>query len=208
MERLFLGWDRPALPMVADWLLQQRQGDSADLANLLVVVPGRRAQRRLLELLAVACDAEDKALLPPTIVTVGRLPEQLYEPKRPFASELTQSLAWTRALETIAPAVLRRAAPHHPTDRERLRELADLFRSQHRQLAADRLSFADVAEYDEQQQADEEAGRWRALERIQRRYLDILDELLLWDIQTARLVAIEHKECRTDRRIILAGAVH
>ena len=43
--------------------------------------------------------------------------------------------------------------------------------------------------------------------RCNRRYLRILDSLELWDNQTARLVAIKHRECRTDRDIVLVGTV-
>ena len=42
---------------------------------------------------------------------------------------------------------------------------------------------------------------------LQETYLQILDSLALWDNQTARLVAIEHRECRTDRDIVLVGTV-
>ncbi|MEZ6068489.1 MAG: hypothetical protein R3B90_22875 [Planctomycetaceae bacterium] len=34
-----------------------------------------------------------------------------------------------------------------------------------------------------------------------------MDELELWDKQTARLFAIKHEECRTEKRIVLVGAV-
>ena len=44
----------------------------------------------------------------------------------------------------------------------------------------------------------QEAPRWQALAEIQKQYLGTLDRLGLWDLQTARLVAIRNHECRTD----------
>ena len=40
---------------------------------------------------------------------------------------------------------------------------------------------------------------------IQQNYLRILDSLQLWDRQTARLVAIEQRECHFDGQIVLLG---
>ena len=51
-----------------------------------------------------------------------------------------------------------------------------------------------------------EIARWKALAEIQKHYLAILDGLGLWDMQTARQVAIDRKECRTEARVVLIGA--
>ena len=51
----------------------------------------------------------------------------------------------------------------------------------------------------------QEAERWLLLSQVQTRYLTILDGLGLWDLQTARLYAIEHRLCRTDKEIVLVG---
>ena len=48
-----------------------------------------------------------------------------------------------------------------------------------------------------------ESDRWAFLSGVQKLYLHQLDELGLWDLQTARLFAIEHHECRTDKDIVL-----
>ena len=42
---------------------------------------------------------------------------------------------------------------------------------------------------------------------IQAHYLGTLDRLGLWDLQTARLVAIRNNECRTEAQIVLIGTV-
>ena len=50
--RVFLDWDRPALPAAVDWLANHHTADGVlDLSKQLLVLPGARAGRRLLELL-------------------------------------------------------------------------------------------------------------------------------------------------------------
>ena len=50
--RLFLDWDRHALPAAVDWLAERHARDGVlDLSEQLLVLPGSRAGRRLLELL-------------------------------------------------------------------------------------------------------------------------------------------------------------
>ena len=40
---------------------------------------------------------------------------------------------------------------------------------------------------------------------MQQDYLRLLDDLQLWDRQTARLYAIDYSLCRTDKEILLIG---
>ena len=68
----FLGWDRPALPSAVAWLCERFSVDAAvDLSEVLVVVPGRQAGRRLTELLIDATDASGLELLPPLALRIG-----------------------------------------------------------------------------------------------------------------------------------------
>ncbi len=210
IERVFLGHERPALLSAADLLLTRHAaGSLADLRKVLVVVPGSRAGRRLLEVLVEVARTRELCLTPPTIVTVGTLPEHLYRPKRPFASELVQRLVWAETLSNAAPELLARVIPRPPSQDDRTRWLAygDLLRRQHVELAADGLDFEDVVERGATLEGFTEQPRWRALQQLQQNYLDRLDALELWDIQTARLKAVEFQECRTDREIVLVGAV-
>ncbi|HKD36981.1 MAG TPA: hypothetical protein VKB78_09270, partial [Pirellulales bacterium] len=100
IERVFLDWSQAALPAAAQWLVERfAEGAEFDLGDVIVCVPGAPVRRRLLELLVE--EAADRRLLlaPPEIVTPGHLPELLYEAKQPFASELTQQLAWVKVLK-------------------------------------------------------------------------------------------------------------
>ncbi|MEQ8789202.1 MAG: PD-(D/E)XK nuclease family protein [Pirellulaceae bacterium] len=210
ITREFLDWSQPALPSVVDYLLRRygRQGQ-ADLGEVDLVFPGARAGRRLLEILVEAAAARRLALVPPRIATVGQLPELLYRPQRPFAGELVQQLAWTHALRRTDRQQLLHvvARPPEEHDQERWMELGDLLRALHRELASDVLDFADVASHAAELEGDDERRRWQVLADVQRRYLATLDELELWDRQTARRVAIENRECRTERDVILVGTV-
>jgi hypothetical protein len=210
IQRIFLGWERPAFESVADYLAS-RYGDGSlwDLSGVVLVVPGGRAGRRLLERLAVRADEQQRAFFPPQVATVGQLPELLYRRRQPLASKLTQQLAWTASLRDTPPAVLGeflRDVPSSPED-PRWWELGTLLWRQHRELAADGLDFAQVATTGGQVPGFAEMARWQALACVQREYLRRLDELQLWDRQTARLYAIAHRQCKVDRDVLLLGTV-
>ncbi len=210
LKRVFLGWSRPGLAVVVEHLVERfgRPG-ALDLAGVIVVVPGARAGRRLLEILVEHADEHGWALAPPKIVTLGRLPELLYIAKRPFADDLTQQLAWIAALRRCEPKELDPFLPALPAegDLPGWLALAEMLARVHRELAADGFSFLDVESRGRQLAGFSESPRWKALGAVQRRYLAALDELGLWDVQTARLIAIRRQECRTEAEVVLAGTV-
>ena len=209
-ERHFLDWSEPALPQAARWLAQ-RYGTrhELNLTGVIVVLPGRRAIRRLLELLVAEAETRGVPLVPPELLTESNLPERLYVAKRPFASELTQQFAWTKALRETPAATRRHFLPVPPADSDSARwlELGQMLKCLHTDLAADGVDFREVVRAGAKVEGFAESDRWNALADVQQRYLRLLDDLELWDVQTARLVAIQQKEPRTDRDIVLAGMV-
>lgn len=215
IRRIFIDWKQPSLPAAAELLLDGKVLPSAgrllpgDLSDTIAVVPGGRAGRRLLEILVEKAEARGVGLSPPAIITVGGLPELLYPPQRPFASDLVQRLAWVESLRSMHRATLARVVPQLPAAKETVRwlELADLLRSQHLELAADGRDCADLVQETARLGERDESRRWEILHEVQQAYLKTLDELELWDKQTARLVAIERRECATDRQIVLIGTV-
>ncbi len=99
ITREFLGWERPLLESAVAWLAQNYSyGGEFDLSGVTAVVPGRRAGRRLLEMLVLRTEADRRRLTPPRIETLGKLPEQLYPLQRPLASDLVQQLTWAKVL--------------------------------------------------------------------------------------------------------------
>lgn len=203
----FIDWQQPALrAVVTDLVSQSQVMGFCDLSHVTVVFPGHRAGRRFMELLAGMTQNRN---IPPDVITVGDLPEQLYHPQKPFADELTQRLAWRQALRNLPIDLVRRVIPHPPEEQsvDAWLHIGEMFAGLHRELSADRLRFSDVVNRMTSQPTFTEVERWKALSEIQEEYLRILDGLNLWDQQTARLVAIEQQECRTSRQIVLVGTV-
>jgi len=207
IKRIFLGWEQPALPVVARYLLERsRSSGIVDLSHLILVFPGSQAGRRCLELLREQAGGR---LSPPRIVTVGQLPELLYQPQRPFAPLLVQQLVWAQALREM-PAQrlgLLMSVPPSAEDQAGWLRLGDLLRQQHEELARDQLNFADVWQRGKQLAGFQEVDRWKLLSEIQQSYWKLLDHYELWDQQTARLVAIQQQECRTNCEIVAVGTV-
>jgi hypothetical protein len=210
IAREFLGWDQPLLPSAVRWLAQKyARPDELNFGEVIVVVPGRRAGRRLLELLVLRAEQDRRRLIPPRIVTLGALPEQLYPLQRPLANDLVQQLTWTQVLRESIPARRAWIVPRPPAESDTLAwwTLGTLLWHQHCELAADGRDFADVARLGRELPGFGESDRWDALRELQTEYLRRLDELQLWDVQTARLVAIQQREPQTERDLVLVGTV-
>ncbi|GAB6164192.1 PD-(D/E)XK nuclease family protein [Thermostilla marina] len=224
MKRHFLGWNRPVLDTAVEFLLQfGRRGrrylgdDVLDLSDVVIAVPGGRFQRRLEQHLAETAEARELVLLPPRILTIGRLPELLYRAARPFADNFTQLSAWAKAIGDMPKSRLQHLTAKVPETLHDRIELAKILAALHRELAADaldceavlsRAARATAAQDDDFPRFDRrEIERWETLRDLQHAYLRVLDSLELWDRQTARLVAIEKKECSFEGRIVLLGTV-
>jgi ATP-dependent helicase/nuclease subunit B len=210
IHREFLGWQGPALAAAGDYLARRFAHQSElDLGGVIIVVPGGRASRRLLEILVDLAAQRGLVLTPPEIVTEHELPEKLYLPKRPFADSLTQQLAWAAALQSLPPKQLAPYLPHPPAagDTPRWLAVGEVLRRLHLELAADGIDCRKVLAGADAVEGFAEHARWEALCLIQRAYLDQLDALDLWDKQTARLVAIEHREINTEKQVVLLGTV-
>lgn len=207
MKIEYLGWDRPLLHSARDYLLKRfSRGSSWNLDHCIVVLPSSYAGRRLAQLMAVTANEQGLVLRPPEILTIGSLPEKLYQAKLPFANELEQTLAWTRVLRLADPDFLRPLLLELP-DANELRawmELGKMLGKLHRELASDLTDFAFVAS---QITEEQELVRWQVLASLQRMYLDQLHNAGLWDVQTARKFAIEHNEVHTDKEVLVLGAV-
>ncbi|MCA9104524.1 MAG: PD-(D/E)XK nuclease family protein [Planctomycetales bacterium] len=185
-----------------------RSGQRIDMRSVTIVLPSAAASRRLLQRLVVHCEQLGCVLDPPTITTVGHLPELLYPSRRPFADDLMQIFAWAQALRESAADSLKAVLSEPPADddEESWLDLATTLQTVHRELASEGLSMADVRD-ELGQGAGFDYRRWSALSDIQTRYLHRLDTLGYWDRQTARLYAVEHAECRLHGELVLIGAV-
>ena len=112
------------LASAADWLLAEARsaeldgrgpegagGGAAvvDLSAFTVVVPGRASGHRLIEILIdkTAPPRSSRGgpggrIIPPRTVTLGTLPEELYEPAKPLADTATETLCWVVALSAAS----------------------------------------------------------------------------------------------------------
>jgi RecB family exonuclease len=176
-----------------------------DLERIIVVLPGARAGRRLIELLVERAERDRLRLIPPATETPGSLPERLYESARPVAGDVARMLAWVFALQGTVPEVLAKVFPRRPepSDFEGWCALARLCERLHRELAGDLLTFAAVATKGAELPDFNEADRWLALEAVRRLYVARLEELGLADRDEARIDAVRRHTCRTEKTIVL-----
>ena len=206
-----------------DWLLEHHVREKRlDMRRVICTLPASRAGWRLEELLLLRVEemiAEGRLAAdwtPPDMMTLGRLPEELYPLKRPRADELTQQYAWVAALDALRrdmPDLFARLIPRPPEEDDLIArlDLGKMFGRLHRELAAEALDFAEVARLCRRLGVVTEGDRWDVLAELQQRYLRKLDELDVWDIQTARLFAIQNREPVTQpphhKEIVLIGTV-
>jgi ATP-dependent helicase/nuclease subunit B len=98
VQRFFLGWDRPVVDSVSDFILSKEIDDPVDLTGRLIVVPTRLAGRRLKESLLKRCVMKNSALLSCRIVT----PPIFFRDDDPgIADELAVSAAWVQVLRNV-----------------------------------------------------------------------------------------------------------
>jgi len=90
LERVFMGWEKPLLGELVEWLLAHE----AEFPDMLVVVPTAQSGRRLRETLAAARGG----ILSPPVVTPGSL---LQTPDTDIAAEWVERLAWMEVLEGV-----------------------------------------------------------------------------------------------------------
>lgn len=199
VTRHFIGWDGPALPAAAVWLLERGgEGESTgaeglfrlDLSRFRVVLPGSRAARRLLELLVDG--AGGRHLLPPDMVTVGQLPERLYRPVVPAPRPEVEAAAWRLALSELDPVALGLGSPDASGVRDPFdgSALAETVAGLHAQVGGEGHTFDSVADRCTGELLFNDEGRWRTLGRAQRHFRALLATEGLRDREGARLDAL------------------
>lgn len=202
VERVFLGWESACLPKAADVLCGRwgREG-GADFSNVLIVTPGSRAGRRLLEILAQLCRGP---WLPPRMLTPGSLAEQLYQPSEPLASGVQSQMAWLRALQS-APELVQKLTPHPPDadDVAAWFGLAGEVRRMLSELASQGLRPGTVAERGERLPDFCDQQRWLALERLSESYRASLAARGLADADHSLAEAVAQKTIRSAATIVL-----
>lgn len=209
IERVFLGWDKPALRSAARWLRQRFAcGGEWDMQGVRVVVPGARAGRRLLDVLAQ--EAQGLAMTPPRILTPGQLPEELYVPERPLVGATEGRLLRMYALRRAPREILQRVVPRPPEDSDwsQWLLLAEEMKGVMEELAAEQVDLKQVgAILHERWPELREKERWEALAELEGMYQQLLEEAGLADPQTARREALEKEAVQADGPIVLLATL-
>ncbi|MEJ2540186.1 MAG: PD-(D/E)XK nuclease family protein [Gemmatimonadota bacterium] len=208
----FLDWTTDALEAAAGLLLDYRGAEGvADLSEIVVVVPGGRAGRRLKELLVEQAAVRSLRLVPPRVTTVGQLPELLFEPRAESAGRSVSTLAWARAARSQPRERLERlygAIPPRGASAEWGR-IGTQLRALHREVAGSGRSFHDVAALVRRtvpgESGRDEVLRWEALSHIQDAVLESLEEEGLVDPDVARIDALRGERVRADGEVWLVG---
>ncbi|MGB0685002.1 MAG: hypothetical protein ACPGQD_02255, partial [Planctomycetota bacterium] len=111
LERVFHGWDSAFLPKFIQGLLAQH---GPNLGEFTIALPGRRAGRRLLELLVAEAPP---AWTPPRILTLAQLSDQLTRWPLPRADDSLRELAWLAAERLVDNDLSALAVQRHLIDK-------------------------------------------------------------------------------------------
>lgn len=196
--RVFLGWDGPLLAAAADALVE-RYGK--ELHELVLALPGRRAGRRLEELLV-----ERGVTRPAEITTSGQLTDRLLRLDQTVAKRSARTLAWAKVLRATADLTPLLAARPEDDDVASWLALAGEIRSLHAELVAEDMGFdAVAASLIEDGGPPQEIARWQLLSQVQTAYRDELALHGLADAHDARWQALREGALESSGKVVLVG---
>lgn len=207
-ERIFCRWDRPLIPLAADWLIQHSNAGHpgpVDLSSIDVVLPSSRAISRLRERLELTALENGRLYEPPRFYLVGRLSSLLYRRPAQWASDFEQTLAWARVLASSDAESLKTLVPIPPEPDATTPwwDLASTTRRLWTKIAAENETFEDVLAKSE---SEMERRRWEFLVDAFERYRRELNSAKRCDPNAAAIDNIAAGECRALRPIVLVGA--
>ncbi|MBH06500.1 MAG: hypothetical protein CMJ20_09280 [Phycisphaeraceae bacterium] len=204
IERVFLGWHAVALELATEWLwTRYRNGQSWDMGQVMVTVPGRRAGRRLLENFLKRVQ-QPIQLVPPQIVTAGELPVHLCQPPVVLATPIQSLLARIHVLQSLPSQQIKSLVTTVPnaTDPGHWIAIAQQIETLIEKLAADTLCIYDLP-VDLRKLPTTDQSRWMAMAEVQQRYERLLAKTGLTDRNQFILNAIKTKRCQCDQELIL-----
>ncbi|MCB0317443.1 MAG: PD-(D/E)XK nuclease family protein [Bdellovibrionales bacterium] len=204
--RTFVNWEKPCLKEVARLLSDEHTNEQIlDLSNLVLICPGTRAGRRLLELLVFEAEARELSFVPPVFATPGSLPELLYLSENTIANNLERYLAWMRAFEQLSDT--EKAVLSSTLIKKNSLDTSLIFAKQidkiYRDIAAENLDFEKVAAACQNIQDFGEENRWLILNTVYKNFKKILIEHKLVDKYSARKKALSQEELVFDKHLVL-----
>ena len=221
MKRAFLGWEKPFLQNVAEYLIKHHESHAdawSDMRDAVLVLPGGSATRRMMEVLLQEAEKSGKGLIPPgRIITVGELPKLIInrlalsgqlsdgEPNGVVLrniSALEQKLIWVEALEAVSSGELSTLSPglSEGSFSSKL-ALAEKIASLYLELESGMLDFQDVRNtLQAMPDAIDEEKRWNVLDLVYVAYKEILTTRNLTDpcqnmLRVKNIVTNQDKSC-------------
>ena len=150
-----------------------------DLSGTVIVLPGARAGRTCVRMLATACEEAGIALRPPHVLTPGELEFYLRPPTgHPIASGIEWRLAVMQAIDEVSASDRARILPTGISGNES-RGLAERMIAVQRELSVACIEWSYLADAAEERDGDPE--RYRVFERIMNRSRIILNDEQLQD---------------------------
>lgn len=211
ITRIFLDWSSPCLEGVAKFLISRFPAAHGliDMQQAVLVLPGKRAKRQLLEILVKISEHNGAFLLPPEHITVGALPELMYQPSRPIADEPTRILAWLSALESTPKSSLRQFLPDGgPTNKPTaLLALSREFEECWQNLLGSGFFPEQALEVLKSRAQFSDEERWQTFGELGAYYLSLLEANGRSDAGAERLLALNDKKVSLDKTIFLIGVV-
>lgn len=207
MSRKFLGWQKPILELAATELADRAQSPGLSLQHLVVVVPGQRAARALLAKLTEYAEQRGTALIPPTLVTTGRLPELLYDTPVTQISELEAELLWVSILRQQLELVSRMlSGAAEPQSLAQLHGLARTLLTLRSELGVlgDPIPQLVTRKLQEYVVTTE---RWEAVADLMHEFERELASRHLTDLHLARAAALAERKFLSGLPIILLGTL-
>lgn len=177
MALKFIGWHRPFLSSLVEELIAQglNSSNTLDLSDSIVILPGARAGRRLLELLTSACQEASIRFSPPRFLTPNNFLDWLASEALPaglnslpedhpqsLASDTDILVAWYRVLSELSPEV-RSLIIAKELEGSLLWSDAAVFANLQRELAGGGYSFQDVAARLSDSQSPSVGQQWSLL---------------------------------------------
>lgn len=206
----FVGWGRDVLRKAAALLAEQyASGVELRMDHVTVVLPGARATRQLKEHLLIEVESRRLRLIPPRITTVGALPELLYQPGRPTASDALSRSIWRQALRDLPSDRLELlyTAPPAADDLLAWNRLARNVMTLHQEVSGGALRFEDVARRTASGLLFADTDRWSVLAELQTEYAGKLAALGYSDRALARIEALSQRAAALNHDLWLVGVI-
>jgi len=186
MKKINISITEPCLEKVVEVVIAaHKPSDSNDFSNDIIVLPGSRSGRRVLELFCDTTELKSPLFSPPRFLTPGSFCEFLLadeEESFSIASDVEEIFAWflamqkeTASFELLLNRSVSKTYNYLP--------FAVTVRQIYKELAGDLIFFEDVAR--NVVENDREVERWSSLSKIYSSYLKILESKNLTDKATA-----------------------